>query len=79
MPKTNAERQADFRKRKKNDHRINLILDYQSGHRLDCMALVYGVTKVAMLQTIINSAWGKLSEKELEAIRKLESESYVDL
>jgi hypothetical protein len=43
------------------------------------MALVYGVTKVAMLQTIINSAWGKLSEKELEAIRKLESESYVDL
>jgi hypothetical protein len=74
MAKTNAERQADFRKRKKNEHRINLILDFQPGYRLECMALLYGVTKIAMLSKIINGAWGKLSENELEAIRELESE-----
>jgi hypothetical protein len=74
VAKTNAERQADFRKRKKNEHRINLILDFQLGYRLECMALLYGITKIATLSKIINSAWGDLSEKELEAIRKLESE-----
>jgi hypothetical protein len=74
MPKTNAERQADFRKRKKNDHRINLILGFQPGYRLECMARLYGMTKVAMLSKIIDSAWDKLSEQELEAIRNLGSE-----
>jgi hypothetical protein len=74
VAKTNAERQADFRKRKKNEHRINLILDFQLGYRLECMALLYGVTKIAMLSKTINSAWANLSENELDAIRKLESE-----
>jgi hypothetical protein len=74
VAKTNAERQADFRKRKKNEHRINLILDFQLGYRLECMALLYGVTKIAMLSKIINSAWSNLSENELEALRQLESE-----
>jgi hypothetical protein len=38
------------------------------------MALLYGITKIATLSKIINSAWDDLSEKELEAIRKLDSE-----
>lgn len=74
MARTNAERQADFRKRKKNEHRLNLILNFQLGYRLDCMAVLYGITKIAMLSKIINGAWSNLSETELEAIYKVECE-----
>jgi len=71
MPKTNAQRQREYRQRHLKDvsddgvmlERINMMVDYRTRTQLKRLASCYGVTQRGMLEHIIREAAGALIQR----------------
>jgi len=61
MAKSNAQRQAEYRKRHLKDingkhERLNMVISYMTKNKLERLASYYGVTQIEMLKRVITKA-----------------------
>lgn len=79
MAQSNAQRQAAYRQRhlkdeNSTDERLSLLVDLRSKRALERMAIRYGVTQRAMLETLVADAEKVL----LGTLSATEQERYYD-
>ena len=73
MPRTNAQRQAKYKRKKydRDEARLDIMIDYRAKARLKRLALCCGVTQKVLLEKLLESEdkqiMEKLSEEETEA------------
>lgn len=75
--KTNAQRQKEYRQRRKNRHdkvKLSLYIDADQAHKLACLTKHHKLTKSAMLGLIIDQA----NERVVKAMAPDEFNVYND-
>ena len=79
VPSTNAERQAEFRRRHLQDvdgdcARLNAIVSITAKAKLDRLARHYGVTRRAMLESLLAEA----EQEAVSGMKRSEERTYFD-
>ena len=66
MAKTNAQIQSDYRERhlNKDKSRVQVILDKEVAAQLDALRDHYGVTKQAVIATLIGADWKRVAKHQ---------------